>query len=315
MSLTACSGGSQTPAGIAQNPASPAASEFLAKAKKPMGLLFASDFGAKAIYAYDLKGTGQAPLWTLSGLPLQQPSGLWVDGSANLYVADQTGHVFEYDAPTASGPPAAPSFVYDDTATPDAVAECGKYVYAANALGNGSHESMTVWQKGIAKPLRVATSPNYNSGVGEGVTCDTVGSGHAYFGYVVQDNGPGEIDEWAADGSGKPTSLKMLPPYLQGLTKSISGLLVIGDEFANPNPAIQFYKETGSEPIRQLSGSWVGEPVGMAYESKDQALWIADGYFKTLTRVAPGTGKVLNVVVKPGFKELSGVAVSPADHT
>ncbi len=286
------------------------------KTKKPIPLLFAADEGSATIYAYPLAGSGQGPLWSVSGAPLKYPEGMWVDGSLNLYVADESGFVFEYDAPSAAGPPGAPSFVYDDpNEYPDEVAACGDYVYGSNALGSNSHESLTVWKKGVAAPLRVATSPHYaDAGTGYGVTCDTTGPGHVYFGYDVADNGPAAIDLWSADGSGSPTTLPMAPLYLEGLARNKAGLFVLGDEYANPNPAIQFYKATSQSPTEQISKSWVGDPLGFAYESSDSALWVADAYYKTLTRIKPKTGAVLDTVVKPGFQNLTGVAVSPPDH-
>jgi hypothetical protein len=310
--LSGCGSSSQS-AGVAQVPQ--VAFDSARKTSKPTPLLFATDLDAAALYAYKLAGQNQSPLWTLSGSPLRYPAGLWVDGNLDLYVADESGYVYEYEAPTASGPPSGPSFTYDDPGEyPIAVAACGNYVYAANAIGESSAQSFTVWAKGTAQPLRVAKAADYLDGVGQGITCDATGAGHVYFAFDYDDNGPGGVDLWAADGSGTPTSLPMLPDYLEGLARNKAGVFVIGDAYASPSPAIQFFKATKTAPTHQITGSWVGRPVGFAYESSDQALWVADSSYATLTRIAPAKGAVLNTITKPGFSALEGVAVSPPDH-
>ena len=314
---TACSGAGQQSAPLAQTgfSATPAIATDAAAAQKPAGLLFAADQGGRsgggAVYAYLNSGTGQSPLWSL-GAPLSRPSALWVDGSRNLYVADAAGYVYEFAAPTASGPPGKPLTTYVDAGeTPNAVATCGDYVYASNQVGNGSNQSFTVWTKGVSSPLRVVSYPG-GGGSGQGITCNAAGD--VFFSYQLDDNGGAAIDRYGAGGTGSPTRLPMQPVSTLSLTLSKAGLLVLCNPDNPSGPDVEFYQQTRDAPSHSLRASWLSLPFAIAYEKGDKALWIADLGNASLYRVAPSKGTLLNTITAPGFKTLDGVAVSPPDH-
>jgi hypothetical protein len=334
--LSACSGGSQfSPAGsqlgsqsqsqqatTPQIPSIGALSED-AKSKKPVPLIFVSDSGSRvqagAVYAYTDTGTNQAPVWTLNASPLKYPNGLWVDGSDNLYVSDISGNVYEYDKPTASGPPTL-SFTYSDAGyTPNHLAVCGDYLYASDLTDPSGGGAITVWKLGTSKPLRYVTQETYSEGVGDGISCNSK-TGDVYFGYDTSYAGPGQVDQYAAGLTGNPTTLHTSPNYLAGLTfNKTYATFVVGDAYNGKGPAIEFWKPTGGAPVHSLFGSWISSPTGFAYESTDKYLWDADEGTASVNKFLPSKGTVENTITNAGNgKKLAvpnDVAVSPPDHS
>ncbi len=331
VSLFGCSGAGPTsvpPPVLQQNLAAGRAS-----ASPSPGLIFAADAGKPgrepgAVYAYANTGKGQSPKWSLSGLPIDHPDGLWVDGSGNLYVADESGYVFEYNAPTESKAPGKPNFTYDDPGyLPNHVAKCGKYLYASDEMSipKGT-AAITVWTIGQAKPIAVVTG-NYatEEALGYGISCDA--AGNVFFAYNTQSNdSAGFVDEYAPGATGTPTTLCLTGTFLQGLTFNASYESFVTFDTYNGEyngPAFEFYKPSKCAPIRAIGAiDWIFSPHGFAYEAGDTALWDADsGSVATsgaLHRFDPKTGELLNTIASAGtgkkFIDLSDVAVSPADH-
>jgi len=298
--------------------------EVESKAKKATPLIFAADQGGQgvtgAVYAYADSGKGQSPIWSLTS-GLKEPAGLWVDGSGDLYVGDAAGFVYEYTTPTASGPPAKVAFTYsNDGIQMNHVAACGKYLYASDpSVGSQEYAAFTVWQIGTEKPLRIvyASIPSSTAG---GITCDAK-TGDIYFMYNASYFGPATLYEYPADGSGSGKQLLPSPYFDAGLTfNQTYTLLVLGDNFNMAGPAIEFWKP-GKKATRQFINppdTWIGDPVEFAYEKGDGELWDADTGNKALYRFKPGNGMLENTITSAGggksFNNLSGVAVSPADH-
>jgi hypothetical protein len=338
VALSACSGVSQFSPGTQQgafsqsiaqqNRASiPSVAALSADAKKAPSLIFAADEGSQkvagGVYAYEDTGSNQSPIWELTGSPLKYPSGLWVDGSGNLYVADAGGAVYEYNKPTSSGPPGAPNFTYSDAGyQPNHIAVCGNYLYAANTIGPSSSSIyMTVWKIGTSKPSKIVAI-NGPQGPGYGVTCNDT-TGNVYFGIDVSYDGPGQTNEYAAGGTGSPTSLCMTPQYLQGLTfNKKDTTMVLGDPYyqtgsGQNEPRIEFWKPTGCSPLHAITASWIVNPTGFAYESTDKYLWEADAGNNSLHQILPSKGTLENTITKTTagvFASLQDVAISPADH-
>jgi hypothetical protein len=304
--LSACSGISGQVAAVPQGPGLQSSAFARAASKKSAPIVFVSDAGGGAVYAFSDSGAFPQ-LWTISGAPLKYPGALYVDGASNLYVADQSGSIFEYDAPGASGPPSGPSLTYANSGNSTSeLAVCGDYVYAADVQYDGG-AAFTVWTKGTAAPLRVVTQPAYQSGFGAGIVC--TGS-EVYFAYATSYQGPYAVDRYAAGGTGSPTTLSI--PFSNSFTLDASAAQFV-------TGAIDFYTFPGAKLIRALSSkkaTWIADPVAFAYEPKDKALWDADGSTRTLNRFT-SKGKLLGQITKPAsgsFVNLGGVAVSPPDH-
>jgi len=306
--LAGCSGASPATPGPQQPQSLTRQANRERPAEKKSGpILFVADQGAKPVAAavYAFADGGKFPqLWKLSGAPLASPQGLYVDGQTNLYVADASGAVFEYDAPSGSEQPGAPNLTYADTGyAPIAVAVCGDYVYAANSTGPGGGGSITVWQKGTSQPLRVTTNPAYAQGTGTGIAC---AGDKVYFYWWASYAGPGQIDRYAAGATGMPATLDFPSSQLFGgftldaaATEEVSGAI--------------FSTFPAGKLIRALQAKWIEYPVGFAYEPGDKVLWDADPEIGALNRFTP-KGKLLGQITKPAsgtFGALSGVAVSP----
>ena len=314
---------------------------------KRSALVFASFAGANptGFCAYSNSGKNQTPLWCQSGSPITFPLGMWVDGVRNLYVADSGGSVFEYDSPSASGPPGAPAFTYNDslpslgTQQPNSVVVCGKYLYAANGVSyvqSAPYFSFTVWQIGNATPLGIMTRPQYqNQGccsAGSGIACDD--AGHVIFAYYIGlSGGPtyygfgGYFDEWTqATPSSLPAyagTLPAAPRWAQGLAIDRRGELVTGEPFyyylapGREGGAVLFFNASNGKQLQSCSkqvSPAMQYPTALAFDGPDRHLWVTDGD-ETLYQLDPQTCRVTDTIVtgiggKP-FVGLFGVATSP----
>jgi hypothetical protein len=330
--LSACSGGSQFSPSVQQQsfvqhsltqqatePKIPSLEALQPSKTKPVPLIFAADVGNAAVYAYENSGTNQSPIWKLSGSPLEQPTALWVDGASDLYVGDNSGFIYEYNTPTSSAPPGKPNFTYNNLGySLTHIAVCGKYLYAANIVSGSLGATVTVFKIGTEDPIATISQPQYTEGAGYGITCNAA-TGNFYFGYDVSYSGPGEVDEYPADGSGKPTTLNTDPVFLQGLTFNHGDTtFVLGDAYNPKGAAIEFWGVKGKKASHAIIADWVAEPIGFAYEKGDKALWDADTGNNALYRFSPSKGTLLNTITSVGsgktFSSVTDVALSPPDH-
>jgi hypothetical protein len=332
--LAACAGGTQFAPGTSQQSIaqrglgqSAAVSTLNAPAPKktptPEPLIFAADAGGGAVYAYD-NATGQSnqsPIWSISGTPLRYPTALWVDGNRNLYVGDNNGYIYEYNDPSASGPPTKVSFTYNNLGyTLSHIAVCGNYLYAAEIASTPTlGAAINVFKLGTENPIATITQTSYESAYGWGVTCNFT-TGDMYFGYDVSYEGPGAMDEYNPGGTSLIQTLKYFGPnFIQGLAinKSYKNF-VFGDPNYKTGPAIEFWPVAGKAPNSVITGSWVVNPEGFAFEYGDTAVWDADNGTNTLNRIDQSKKTVLNSITTAGggkkFVSLTDVAADPPDH-
>jgi len=334
--LSACSGGSQFSPGAGQQsvPQQSEAKQFPslgalgieAKTKKPTPLIFAADQGGQgvpgAVYAYINSGKGQSPVWSLTS-GLKEPAALWVDGSGNLWVGDASGFIYEYATPTSAGPPGKPIATYSNNGlSMNHIAVCGDYVYASDpSIGSNETAGFTVWKTGTEKPVTTVLA-SVQASLAGGITCNDK-TGDVYFMYNTSYFGPATLYQYGAGGTGNGTQLFPSPQFDSGLTfNQAYTLLVLGDNFNSAGPSVEFWKTTGKKPTRTFVNpphTFIGNPVGFAYEKGDGELWDADAGNKALYRFKPGNATLENTITSTGggnvFKNLSDVAASPADHT
>jgi len=333
--LAACAGGTQFSPGTSQQSIaqrglgeSAAVSTLNAPAPKktptPEPLIFAADAGGGAVYAYD-NATGQSnqsPIWSISGSPLRYPTALWVDGSRNLYVGDNNGYIYEYNDPSSSGPPTKVSFTYNNLGyTLSHIAVCGNYLYAAEIASTPTlGAAINVFKLGTENPIATISQPIYEGSYGWGITCN-FSTDNVYFGYDASYEGPGLIDEYAAGATGTPTTLPGFDPnYIQGLAidKKFTNFVFGNPDYKEGTPAIEFWPVAGKHANSVITGSWVVNPEGFAFEANDKALWDADNGTGTLNRIDFSKKTVLNSITTAGggkkFVSLTDVAADPPDH-
>jgi hypothetical protein len=313
VALSACSGGSQLAPSSGANSSLSESRSFggnaLASQARPdtvKDFAFASD-NSGGVYEYNRSGQDQAPLETITD-GLKYPYGIWIGDSPSpdLYVADEgNSNVVVFGAPSYT----TTTITYQDTGQiPSQVTQCGNYVYAGNLLDNAtSYGSATVWKTGKPKPSKIVSDGQTWVSV-QGIACDPT-SGNVYVAFLYSYAGPGGIDEYTPGLGGKPTLLPMSPGYPGGIAVDKKGDIAVTEEFSG---TVEFYHPTSSSPFETVKG--FSSPVGVAFESSDADIWVADQGANKLYRVAVKTSKVLDTITKPGFKALSGAATIPADH-
>ena len=230
---------------------------------------------------------GPGPLLTLVSSGLSTPDGIAVDGSGNVYIADNGNNaVKEWSAATQQ----VTSLVSSGLHSPKGLAVDGSgNVYVADSLNNAIKE----WSAATQQVSTLASS---------GLTAPT-GLAVDAFGNVYFADSTSAIKEWTAATRQLTTLVPsgLLNPW--GVSVDVSGNVYIAD--TQHNAIKEWSVSTGQ--VSALESSGLSSPNGLAVDGSGN-LYLADSGSSTAKEWNAATGQVSTLVVS-GLSAPTGMAV------
>jgi sugar lactone lactonase YvrE len=237
---------------------------------------------------------GPGPLVTLVSAGVSAPSGVAVDSSGNVYIADtNNGAIEEWSAATQQVTP----LVSGGLSQPLAVAVDGSgNVYIADTGNNAIKE----WSP--ATPTNVATLVTGLAGP-SGVAVD--GAGNVYF----ADTGNNAIKEWSPLTTSVATLVSTGLSGPTGVAVDVGGNVYFAD---TGNAAIKEWSPATPTNVATLVSSGLSQPVGVAVDGAGN-VYIADSQSNVIAEWSAATQQA-TALVPAGLSGPSGVAVDGAGN-
>jgi sugar lactone lactonase YvrE len=237
---------------------------------------------------------GPGPLVTLVSAGVSAPSGVAVDSSGNVYIADtNNGAIEEWSAATQQVTP----LVSGGLSQPLAVAVDGSgNVYIADTGNNAIKE----WSP--ATPTNVATLVTGLAGP-SGVAVD--GAGNVYF----ADTGNNAIKEWSPAATNVTTLVSTGLSGPTGVAVDVGGNVYFAD---TGNAAIKEWSPATPTNVATLVSSGLSQPVGVAVDGAGN-VYIADSQSNVIAEWSAATQQA-TALVPTGLSGPAGVAVDGAGN-
>jgi hypothetical protein len=273
----------------------------------PTTLVYVSDSYENDVEIYDEAGSGQTPVGQITGF--NQPEGLWVSVTQNLWVANTNNQTL---LGYRRGSMTPFRTLTDPNGYPDGV--CGNdnksLIYGLDIASatEGPGQTINVYDKQSNSPASVLTDTN-----AEYLFFCAVDSRGNLFVTLSNAGGYGEVDEFPK-GSTAPTVIASNLVYPLGITIDKYNALTVIDAFAGaPNDTGVAYiydpPYTGGPAYSFTLNGLIAES---ALDKPQTHLWGADPYNEVAQEWSYPSGTFVNETSNEDLAEPLGIALTPA---
>jgi hypothetical protein len=251
--------------------------------------IYVSDYDADDIVIYNALYPANPPIGTITS-GIDGPTGTWVDGNGQLFVANENGGTVSVYARGQI----TPYKVFRGLTGPIGVA------VGANGTVYVPEFEMNV----VLEFDRGASSPSREIAISqpEGVALD--GHNNLYVSYNNTSTGFGQVEKFAPKATvGKDLGIEV--SYAGDVKLDQQGDVLLGDQIRQ---VVNFYRPGGSTPYGSISVG--GDVFKFALNSKDSVLYVADIVDVPYFNAAPGSQPIGTIT--SGLESAYGESMSPA---